>query len=540
MTRKTKFAWESSAGPRLTRVFQESAGRFPDRTAIQTRHESVTYAELHDRSTRIARLLEGIERPFPRLGAVLGTRTVFTYAGVLGTLQSGAGYVPLNPRFPLARSLHMLEVSSAHTLVLDLGCESLGFELLTHVSRPMLVVVSDSSRVADVQARFPRHAIVGLGETEPLPAAAFSPVHEDSIAYLLFTSGSTGTPKGVMVSHRNVLHYLEQITSRYPFGHEDRFSQTFDLTFDLSVHDMFVCWASGGALCCPSPNDLMSPAKFIRDMQLSVWFSVPSIAALMGRLGQLKPASLPALRVSLFCGEALPVQLARQWQAAAPASVVENLYGPTEATIACTAHRCTAADVEGSTSPIGAPLPGLSAAVVGDRLQLLALDEVGELCIAGPQVSHGYWKDEAQTAEKFVSMPWHAGPDNRWYRTGDLALMTSEQVLHFKGRVDEQVKIRGYRVELLEIEQSLKMAAETSHAAVLAYPRNEFGPTGTTGFVCGSKIDPTEVMDRLRLRLPEYMVPQDVIYVEEMPLNSNGKVDKKALLATLESTNAKY
>ena len=160
--------------------------------------------------------------------------------------------------------------------------------------------------------------------------ADFEPIPVDlkDFAYLLFTSGSTGRPKGVGVTHANATAFLHAVGERYDFGPDDRFSQTFDMTFDLSVFDMFVAWSAGGCLCVPTQRQLIKPGRFIEDHELTVWFSVPSTGVFMRRLGELKEGRYPSLRWSLFCGEPLPVAVADAWARAAPASTVENLYGP--------------------------------------------------------------------------------------------------------------------------------------------------------------------------------------------------------------------
>jgi acyl-coenzyme A synthetase/AMP-(fatty) acid ligase len=187
---------------------------------------------------------------------------------------------------------------------------------------------------------------------------------------------------------------------------------------------------------------------------------------------------------------------------------------------------------------IGTPLKGLGCAIVDESLAQVADGATGELCLQGPQVTAGYWKDANQTQAKFVAMPWYDGPDNRWYKTGDLASQRADGQLVFLGRADEQVKIRGYRVELLEIEHVLKDCAQTSAAAVVAFPRNEFGPIGTTAFVVGAQTSCDSILDLMKARLADYMVPQRVIELPELPLNANGKIDKKALLAMLEAGGA--
>ncbi len=223
-----------------------------------------------------------------------------------------------------------------------------------------------------------------------------------------------------MVSHANVHHYLDNVTKRYGFTSNDRLSQTFDLTFDLSAHDMFVAWETRENLCCPTQKQSIKPGAFINDARLTVWFSVPSTAVFMRRLGVLKPGMYSGLRLSLFCGEALPVDIARHWALAAPNSVIENIYGPTELTIGCTAYRWDNAnspdECEQGIVPIGQPFDGMRTLIVNEQLREVEDGKDGELLMTGPQLSLGYWHDEVKTRQAFVPVP---SKTDIYYRTGD-------------------------------------------------------------------------------------------------------------------------
>ena len=319
--------------------FIRSSEQFPERPAIQVGSE-VTYRELAQRAKRIAATIQGTpatsEVP---LTAVFAYRSETAYAGVLGTLMAGHGYVPLNRTFPLERTRFMLEKSKCRSIVIDDVSAAQVEALLAGIETPVLLLFPDRADVTPLAAKFPMNRIIGANDLARADKWQPAKVDSNSIAYLLFTSGSTGHPKGVMVSHANVLHYVDYMTNRHGFSSHDRVSQTFDLTFDLSVHDMFVAWDSGACICCPTQKQLIKPGAFINDSRLTVWFSVPSTAVFMRRLGVLKPGMYPQLRLSLFCGEALPSEIVRQWALAAPNSVIENLYGPTELTVACTTYR---------------------------------------------------------------------------------------------------------------------------------------------------------------------------------------------------------
>jgi len=361
---------------------------------------------------------------------------------------------------------------------------------------------------------------------DPLP-----PIAPDAIANLLFTSGSTGQPKGVMVSQRNLVRFIELVLARYPLGPEDRFSQLFELVFDLSGFDMFAAWWVGGCVCCPTKAQMLTVGQFVHDARLTVWFSVPSTAVLMKRLGLLEPGTLPNLRVSLFCGEALPADVTRAWAEAASSSVVENLYGPTELTLACTWYTWDAdrspAECENGLVPIGEAFPGMTARVVNAELAEVAPGEVGELLMAGPQVTLGYWRDAEKTAAAFVVPP---GSDAVHYRTGDLVRRpVGGAPLTFQGRADTQIKVRGYRIELGEVEAAIRAVAETDFAVALGWPKSDAGYDGIVGFVAGVSADPKSIKAAVARRLPPYMGVSRVHVLPEFPLNVNGKVDRNAL-----------
>jgi amino acid adenylation domain-containing protein len=510
----------ANAKPTLLSGFLRSAAESPDRAALEVAGEQLAYGELAGRAERLAAAIAAASpADAPPLTAVFGSRSVSTFAGILGALWAGNGYVPLNPSFPLDRCREMLIRSGARTLVVDCDREGDVAALLAGVPDPPTVIAADAISVG--------------------PGAPFAPVAPpedgDAIAYLLFTSGSTGRPKGVGVAQRNVVAFLDAIQERYDFGPEDRFSQTFDLTFDLSVFDMFVAWGHGACVCCPSAAQLLSPARFIREAELSVWFSVPSLGAMMRKLRMLKPESYPSLRWSLFCGEPLPAEMARAWAAAAPASTVENLYGPTEATIACTIQRFDpdADDEVNGIVSIGQALGATGTIVVDEELREVDPGGDGELLLSGPQVTPGYWQDAEKTAAAFVRPP---GTEGIHYRTGDRVRRPGRpgQPLVYLGRLDHQIKVLGHRVELGEIDAALRDASGIDAAIAVGWPLTDSGAGGIAALLGDPDADVAALREVLAERLPDYMVPRRFELLSELPLNANGKFDRKAMLAMLD------
>jgi non-ribosomal peptide synthetase component F len=271
---------------------------------------------------------------------------------------------------------------------------------------------------------------------------------------------------------------------------------------------------------------------FIREHELTTWFSVPSVAGTLARLGLLQPYIFPSLRYSLFCGEPLPATHAELWQQAAPNSILENLYGPTEATIAISQYRWNSSSLHECVNgivPIGRVFDGQQCCVIDDRQDAVQSGEAGELCLAGSQVTRGYWSDTNKTREKFVELP--GRPGTTWYRTGDLVRRAADGCLQYLGRIDQQIKIRGYRVEIQEVEAVLRRICRTEHVIAVPYVGNSGIAEGVVAYVSGVPVaDPRAVLNACREILPDYMVPRELRWVPEIPLNANGKIDRARLM----------
>ncbi len=517
--------------------FLRAAERHADREALTVGDATRTYAALRDEAFALAATLDAHAPDGEgQLTAVFGHRHPTTFAAILGALVRGHGYVPLNPSFPIDRTRSMLVRSEVRSVVVDPTAVGQLEALLEGVPAGLTVLVPDADDVAELAARLDGHRVLGRADLRPASEATLGAAEPDGVAYLLFTSGSTGNPKGVMVAHRNVTAFVDVMVERYAITHEDRFSNTFDLTFDLSVFDMFCAWERGACLCVPTAQQKMFPGKYVKKQGLTVWFSVPSTGVLMSRLKMLKPGAYPTLRWTLFCGEALPVEIIERFQEAAPGSICENLYGPTELTIACTLYRWDAerspAEAHLGVVPIGEPYPGMEIRVADASLAALPRGEAGELLMTGPQTTPGYWRDPERTAKAFVVPP---GETRTFYRTGDRVVWPEGKPLLYLGRVDNQIKIQGYRVELGEIEAVLREVSGAEVAIAIGWPATSSGADGVVAFVGAPEADAAAILDAARERLPSYMQPSAVHLVETFPLNANGKVDRKALRARLEA-----
>jgi amino acid adenylation domain-containing protein len=524
------------SGRRLHEGFLRSAEVHPQRPALEVDGKALSYADMRQRVLAVAATLVARRRAGGSpLSCVLGQRTVGGFVGILATLCSGHGYVPMLPTYPAARLALMIDRSRSNELLVDSGGLRVLPDVLAAVGKPMNVVLLDVEPDDALRSRCEGHTLIGPSELAD--ATGFTPpeVRPDDVAYLLFTSGSTGQPKAVMVAHRNIERFIDVVVDRYDLRAEDRFSHLFEVTFDLSLFDMFAAWQVGGCLCVPNAQQRMLPARYVTDSELSVWFSVPSTALLMKETRALAPDMFPGLRLALFCGEALTVAVAEAFAEAASKAIVENIYGPTELTLACTYYRfgpMAAEQAVGDVVPIGDPFPGMHAKVVDEDLRDVPPGESGELIMAGPQVALGYWDDPERTAASFVRPP---GEIAIFYRTGDRVVRpVREDPLVFLGRLDSQIKIRGYRVELGEIEAALRQEAGVDTAVALGWPLAAAGGAeGVVAFIDDASVDTAALLRRVGTRLPRYMVPREVRVVESFPLNANGKVDRNALRALL-------
>ncbi len=510
----------------------------PRRPALELGELRLSYEQLWDYAGRITARLASVVEPSERVVAVLADRSVAAYGGILGILASGRGYVPLNPKFPVARTLAMLQASGCKTLIVGREAAAILNSLLPSLERPLTLIIPDDGW-APPPAILSPHQVIPATQLTKVAALSDPVVDGDDTAYLLFTSGSTGKPKGVAVSQSNVVAYMEYAAGRFSINCEDRCSQNFDLTFDLSVHDLFTCW-DGGATLCPYAEQTLTPATVVDELALTVWFSVPSVAMFASRLGLLQPGAFPSLRWSLFCGEALSSSLAEAWQRAASNSILENLYGPTEATIAITYYRWNSASspakcINGLV-PIGCPFEGQQACAADEEGALVPPGSTGELCLGGSQVTRGYLNDPEKTAKSFVRLK-HTG-DQIWYRTGDLVRQDERGCFYYLGRRDFQIKVNGYRVELQEIDLVLRQAAQTELAVAIPWPLSDGSASGIVAVLSGS--DPSrdsQILAACEAKLPRYMVPNSIRHFAQIPLNVNGKIDRGKIseMLSLES-----
>ena len=486
--------------------FTDSVRRGPDRAALVVAGQRLSYIELDAVSREMAARVTAATGPRPGRVGLLAAGSVAAYAGYLGVLRGGGTVVPLSEDYPAGRNRQILELAELDAVLADEGQDT---SLADGTGVPVMTVGEDDVKRA-------LHAY---------PAApADDALDPEGSAYILVTSGSTGVPKGVPIRHRNLDAFVRHHLARYRVGPGSRMSQTFGLTFDPSVFDMFVAWGGGATLVVPSRSELVDPVGFVNDHALTHWYSVPSIVSMVRTAGALVPGSLPTLRHSLFAGEQLTLDQAQAWSDAALRSTVENLYGPTELSVTVTAYRLPAdrsawPRTSNGTVPIGRIYPHLDHRIAAGT---------GELQVRGPQRFGGYL-DPADNQGRFCEPGQHSGSipsTEAWYRTGDRVALEDGGLVHL-GRLDQQVKIMGRRLELGDVESAIRQWGGLDDVVVIAAP----GPGGEhrlTAVYSGSQAAPADLRTRLRPHLPVHMLPARFVHMDTLPLNANGKVDRQA------------
>ncbi|MDV6293932.1 non-ribosomal peptide synthase/polyketide synthase [Rhodococcus aetherivorans] len=491
----------------LVSLFEAQVERSPDAHAVVFDSDALSYRQFASRVHRLARYL--IERgvgPDTFVGLAM-RRSTDLLVGMYAVVAAGGAYVPVDPDQPAERTEYVLGTAAP---VVVLTTEREGF---TSVGRTVVAIDTlDVSGWSDAP-------IVDAERTAPLGGA--------HTAYVIFTSGSTGRPKGVAVTHAAIVNRLLWMQGQYGLTNADVVLQKTPFTFDVSVWELFWPLQIGATLVVATPDvhrDPVALARLIGDAGVSVLHFVPSMLAVF--VTEADSADLGSLRLVFASGEALPAPVAARMRGLVPGVAVHNLYGPTEAAVDVTFHEVT--DVDVHEVPIGTPVWNTRVYVLDSRLRPVPVGVAGELYLAGVQLARGYVARPDLSAERFVANPFSAG--ERMYRTGDLVSWNASGELVYIGRTDYQVKIRGLRIELGEIEAALTDQPEIAQAVVTLH-EDALGQRLVAYVVPlpGQTVEVAAVKNALSSRLPEYMVPDAITVLEELPLTSNGKLDRRAL-----------
>jgi amino acid adenylation domain-containing protein len=512
---------------------RDRAHRRGDATAVAMGNDRVSYAELEQRSNRFAQgLLEVGCRQGDRV-CLFVPKSPLAVTAMLGSLKAGCVYVPIDLASPAPRLAKIVAAADPSAVALTSSAVALFDEVtgvLGGLRSAKFVALDSGSGDGRLNVSLAAADLAALSE-EP-PRVHMSP---DDAAHILFTSGSTGTPKGVVISHRNVVSFLEWAIEYFGIDESDRLSGHAPFHFDLSTFDVYGALTAGSELHLVPPELGLLPrdlAALIDREQLTQWFSVPSVLSYMASFDAVPHGGFPSLRRVVWCGDVLPTPVLIHWMERVAHAQYTNLYGPTETTIA-SSHYTLRAPPEDETTPvpIGEACAGEELLVLDDDLRPVAPEETGDLYIGGSGLSRGYWRDDGKTAAAFIDDPRSPQAGRRLYRTGDRARIDSAGLVHFLGRQDSQIKSRGHRIELGEVEAAANALECIREAAVVGVASGDFEGTAICCAFAPAESGTTSAAVRTAMRkvLPPYMVPTRWLVLPALPTNANGKIDRRHL-----------
>jgi amino acid adenylation domain-containing protein len=510
---------------RLQNYLDAQVDRRPEKTAIVFNDRVLSYLELHESSNRVARALKdsGCD-PGDRV-ALLVPKSPEALIAMFGVLKADCIYVPLDCSSPASRLLKIVEICESRCI--------LAVASTAHILTEMIAAgIPTDTRIGwlDDGMAMDGGTAFAWPEVQCQSAAHIDSSNSTDAAHILFTSGSTGTPKGVVITHANVIPFVDWAIRYFDIQPEDRISGHPPLHFDLSTFDIYGTIAAGAQIHLLAQELSVLPhrlARFIRDSALTQWFSVPSILHHMAKFDVVQQDDFPSLKRLLWCGEKFPTPALMYWMQRLTKVSFTNLYGPTEATIASSFYRVPACPKDETAEiPIGHPCEGEQLLVLDPDLTPCAPEIVGDLYIAGTGLSPGYWRDPEKTVQAFISSNF-----GRIYRTGDLARVGRDEMIYLVGRADTQIKSRGYRIELGEIEAAIHAIAGIQDAAIVAIDTGGFeGLAICCAYVSrSSELSPLAMKKQLVRSLPQYMIPVHWMVLDHMPLNGNGKTARPRL-----------
>ncbi len=476
-------------------LFQRQAAISPDAIAVVDSQGSITYQELDDQSSILAKVLinQGIGKD-DFVGIMLPRCKEFLVA-VLGVFKAGGAYVPLDPEYPEAHLSYILDNAQAKLL---LSTSSLAIEKnFTGKLYDKMLFIDDIDF-----------------NSEPVP---INHSHPYSLAYMIYTSGSTGKPKGVMMEHKGLCALIKWLVPMEELKLGDRCAEHASFSFDASLLDLLpplTCGAEVHILSSELRLDTGGMCQYFKEQRISGI----SISTQLGT-EMINGFELP-LRYMVMGGEKMK-------QLRKTSVKLINEYGPTEFAV-CSSYHIVNQEKDVNTIPIGRPVPNSMSVIVDNMGHLVPHGIPGELCLIGRQMSRGYWRQPDQTASQFTACPFLDGVT--MYHTGDMARWNEKGELIYLGRTDSQIKFNGFRIELGEIENEMMTYPYVTAATVLVFKRGDIKTL--VGFYCAEvSVDPQAILHHLRISLPQHMIPQMLTQIDKMPMTPNGKIDKKALLS---------
>ena len=509
-------------------AFDNIALKYMDKVALYFQNENVTYGDLFYYCNQLANCLvrNGVRRG-DRVLLILN-RSINSIKGMIAVLKADAIYIPLAKDTPPARFAEILKDCTPSAIICDNSTLEKTLTFSSIISyKPRIFVLDSNNREKCSAEEIIFEKEISL---EPKDVPAYSNTDQD-LAYIIYTSGTTGKPKGVMVTHQNILSYINWAIDYFEIGEKDNILSTSPFHFDMSVFDIYGALMSGAALEIASRRDLLYPIRIvniIESRKISIWKAVSSLFAYFVKVKALKPDRMNSLQKIIFSGEPLPTKYLIEWMKSYQDKSFYNAYGPCECTGISTVYK-----IKSIPNDVNKPIPIGKACA---NTEIFALNEdgskseiggVAELYIRSSSLSCGYWNDRIQTNHAFVSNPLNHAYEEKVYRTGDLVKKMPDGNYLFVGRKDDQIKNMGYRIELGEIDfalQSIHLVYDAATIAVTIPGKDELQVI--------SYIETTDTMDfnliwdKLHQMLPKYMIPNKIKIIDSFPRSENGKIDK--------------
>ncbi|AUT02007.1 non-ribosomal peptide synthetase [Nostoc sp. CENA543] len=494
----------------IHQLFEEQVARTPDAVALVFQEQELTYRELNSRANQLAQHLQNLGIGADELVGICIERSLEMVVGLLGILKAGGAYVPLDPAYPQERLEFMLADTQIKLLLTQ---KQLAEKLPTHTAN-VIYLDTDWDSISQIK-----------------PENLTNIVKPDNLAYIMYTSGSTGQPKGVSVIHQGVVRLVKD-TNYVSLTNQEVFLQISPISFDASTFEIWGCLLNGGKLVIFPPHtpSLDELGQVIQQYQVTtLWLT----AGLFHVIVDEKIDALKPLRQLLAGGDVLSVSHVQKFLSTVENCKLINGYGPTENTTFTCCYEITAPLKSGASIPIGRPIANTQVYILDSQLQVVPIGITGELYIGGDGLAREYFHRPDLTAERFIPNPFSPDPQARLYKSGDLGRYLPNGEIEYLGRIDNQVKVSGFRIELGEIETALLQHPAIKEAVVIVREDTPGEKLLVNYFVAASSADNLSIVSELRQflkqKLPEYMVPKIFMALETMPLNANGKVDRRVL-----------
>ena len=495
----------------------QTVQKFPDKPCVEDDQEVLSFEQFFFKASKLAEVLrQGNKTNQPVL--VYLPKNVSSIVSFGAILMSGNFYAPVDLRSPKKRLQAILENLIPYRVISTRNFQ----KDLQELSLPEEKIIFLEQVIADTNSRSVEQLIANSRKTT-------DKIIDMDPCYVMHTSGSTGVPKGVVISHQGVIDYIEWAIPCLKVDENDIIGNQAPLYFDNSTLDIYLCWATGAKLNLIPEGLFAFPVKLIEYMEekkITFIFFVPSVLVNVSKMNLLRPDRLPALNKIVFAGEVMPTKHLAYWQENLHDRVFVNLYGPTEITVDCTYFIVDRKFEPHESLPIGFPCHNSGVLILNDNGSLANNGEQGELCVRGSSLALGYWNDDEKSNKVFVQNPLQKNYFDRIYRTGDIVYQNEREEIIYVGRKDSQIKHMGNRIELGEIETAVMIMPDIDNCCALY---NQAKQEITIFYEGKEEILVSDFRKSMADILPGYMIPRKIHYLETLPMNPNGKIDRKTL-----------